>query len=118
MTIKAFVIIFATVISIFGLWTGSLESELREVGQSNGIEILKDKKIEDVPLVGSIFSQQNRMKITRTIRAPFIRINHCGLADKCRENPLMFGMGIIFIGMVLCGAIYVFYLVQSDSRFS
>jgi hypothetical protein len=110
-------IIIAVIISIWTLNSGALGAsfEKNTVGKSR--LILKINKRSK----GAIAVQRSYRTISTAVGSfsdtAFRAVGGPELAQKCRNEPVLFGSLFIFAGVSACGIFFVVHLIRSDARF-
>lgn len=114
MSLKSVIIIVATVLCVYLLWSGSLQHGFEKAERSKQASIINFDKIKGLPVIGAIFSEEKRKSINTGMK-DFLQ-NH-ELARQCREQPILFGMLGMLIGASVLGIVMIVHLIRSDARF-
>lgn len=116
MKIKTLFIIFATIAFAWSVWSGIFKVYFEKIGDSQRRIVLNfDKKSKGaVTIEHSLHAVSSRTgKVTNPL---FVNFGGQTLIERCREEPVLFGGLFIFLGVSICGVVYVVHMVRTDSR--
>ncbi|MFA7257566.1 MAG: hypothetical protein WC047_08340 [Kiritimatiellales bacterium] len=114
---KALVIILATVISAWALWSGALGACFEKNGASGYQIILKTGNCPKGSATINKYLCVTFAKIAQISDTAFSSIGGPELVQKCREQPVLFGTLFIFFGVSACGIAFIVHLIRTDARF-
>lgn len=117
MKTKSLFIIFATIFSVWSLWSGVFGACFEKNRQGESCLVLKiDKKSKE-----SIAAQHSFQIVSETVgrvfKLAFSATGGVELVEKCREQPVLCGGLFIFFGVSACAIGFVVHLIRTDSRF-
>jgi len=117
MKLKRVVIIIATVLCGLSLWSGVFRVNFIKNDTSGSSIILKIEKNSRGGLAIERSYTKTSEVVQKISQASFGRISRLPMMDRYNEQPVLYGLLLIFFGASVLISGFVIHMLRTDSRF-
>jgi len=115
---KSLFIIFAMVICGWASWSGALGVVIEKAEGLEYQEVLKIEKFSEGVEATCGYLRNKSAPAIKWLDGLFADLGGPVWVQKCKDEPVVFGLMFIFCGVSACSIFFIVHLLRSDLRFS